>query len=455
MENLRAVVELHKNVGLKLNVAKCNVFQEEVEYLGHRVGKHGIQMVDHFIPRIKKWPISTTGGELRSFLGFVNYYRGFITNFTELTASLNKLRSTPGKIVLTDAQKECINKLKREFEGPHLRVYPDFESGNPFILETDWSAIGIGAILKQKQGEKERFIACASRTNNKYESNYPAHKGELSTRVYGYKKFEHILTCRPFISRTDSTFLRQPTIAEVLSGIFLRWITYLSRFDMLVEYQKGSLNQADGLSRINWPAGLAEDREELTGDGLDGTVHQLDNQVLHLKPKKDLILGQLTDVNLQRIKSLLLKQANISQIKQQEGNDTICQYYRVFDKLTIINDLVCYVDGCIKDDKPVIRICIPSKLIGRILSVAHLGHPGMNETYQRSKSKFYWPNQKCHSDQFVASCNVCAGKTNFVKCPRSFYNEIVGRPNLLVTIDFVGPLNAGILRESGSVIFVL
>ena len=60
MENLRAVVELHKNVGLKLNVAKCNVFQEEVEYLGHRVGKHGIQMVDRFIQRIKEWPIPTT-----------------------------------------------------------------------------------------------------------------------------------------------------------------------------------------------------------------------------------------------------------------------------------------------------------------------------------------------------------------------------------------------------------
>ena len=442
LNNLRKVVELHKSVGLKLNIPKCDLFKSEVEYLGHKVGEQGIRMVDRFVQRIRDWPIPTTGGELRSFLGFVNYYRAFIPKFTELTCGLNKLRTSAGKITLTEEQLTCINKLKAEFEGPHLRAYPDFETDSPFILETDWSAQGIGAILKQSQGGVEKFIGCASRTNNKHESNYPAHKGELSALVFGCKKFEHLLSYRPFVVRTDSTFLKYLSTSKDLSGIFFRWLTYLSRFSMLVEYRKGSLNEADGLSRVQWPEGLVEDREVLEDDGLDGTVNQMvAGQGLHLKPKRDLMLGQLTDTNIQRIKSLLLKQVDISTVKNQESNETLAQYLRICDRLTVIDDLVYYV--CTVEGNPLMRVCVPSKLIGRVLTVAHEGHPGVTETYQRVKTKFYWPCQKTHVEQFVASCATCAGKTSWTRKPKMFHREIVGRPNFMVTIDFVGPLPAG------------
>ena len=115
----------------------------------------------------------------------------------------------------------------------------------------------------------ERFIACKSHANNKHKSHYPAHKGELQALVFACKKFEHLLSYRPFILRTDSTYLKQLENAKDLSGIFYHWLTYLSRFEIIVQHTKGVNNPADGLSRVKWPIGL-DDRESLDRDGLEG-----------------------------------------------------------------------------------------------------------------------------------------------------------------------------------------
>ena len=187
---------------------------------------------------------------------------------------------------MSETDLNNFRKIKEEFRKDTLRAYPDFETDKPFILETDWSHLGVGAILKQEQGGVERFIACKSRANNKHESHYPAHKGELQALVFACKKFEHLLSYRPFILRTDSTYLKQLETAKDLSGIFYRWINYLSRFEIMVEYTKGSNNPADGLSRVCWPMGLGDDRESLGGDGLEQTVNQLGSGS-YLKPRKD------------------------------------------------------------------------------------------------------------------------------------------------------------------------
>ena len=64
----------------------------------------------------------------------------------------------------------------------------------------------------------------------------------------------------------------------------------------------------------------------------------------------------------------------------------------------------------------------------------------MYQTYQTVKKNFYWPYQRIHVEQFVASCSICAGKANYVKRPKIFFKEIIGKPNYGVQIDFVGPL---------------
>merc|ERR1712219_55667 len=130
----------------------------------------------------------------------------------------------------------------------------------------------------------------------------------------------------------------------------------------MVEYTKGSNNPADGLSRVCWPMGLGDDRESLGGGGLEQTVNQLGSGS-YLKPRKDLIIGQLTDVNIQRIKSILNKHSSAKSVKEQESNDTLTQYLRVLNQLTIENELLCKGEKNTDEGSYSFRICVPSKLI--------------------------------------------------------------------------------------------
>ena len=93
---LRAVFEKLKQVGLKLKPSKCELFRQEVIYLGHVVSKDDIQTNPKKVEAIHKWPVPSNVMEVRSFLGFTNYYHRFIKKYAQVVKPLYKLIS--GKI---------------------------------------------------------------------------------------------------------------------------------------------------------------------------------------------------------------------------------------------------------------------------------------------------------------------------------------------------------------------
>ena len=84
--HIELVLKLHAQVGMKLNLRKCSVFQSRVDYLGHSVSNKGVSMISSYVDKIRDWPLPSTGKELVSFLGFCSYYRGFIPEFINLTS---------------------------------------------------------------------------------------------------------------------------------------------------------------------------------------------------------------------------------------------------------------------------------------------------------------------------------------------------------------------------------
>ena len=176
--HLEKVIQLHQQAGLKLQLNKTTLFQEEVEYLGHLVSKDGVAMLQEYVARIQEWPQPTTGKEMATWLGFCGYYRAFIPEFTNLTARMNGLKKE--KLITWDADLEDkFKRLKAEFSAGRVQAFPDFESGGLFTLTTDWSSTGVGAILSQQQGDTDRFIAAYGRKCGKHEANYPSWKGEF------------------------------------------------------------------------------------------------------------------------------------------------------------------------------------------------------------------------------------------------------------------------------------
>ena len=82
LDNLKLIFERLRSYGLQLKSTKCHLFQTSVPFLGHVVGREGLQCDPKKIEDVKSWPVPDCLKSVRQFLGFVGYYRRFISNFS-------------------------------------------------------------------------------------------------------------------------------------------------------------------------------------------------------------------------------------------------------------------------------------------------------------------------------------------------------------------------------------
>ena len=169
IERLRAVFEKLATAGLRLKPSKCKFFKSRVTYLGHIVSKDSIETDPKKIEAIKKWPVPKTVTEVRSFLGFTNYYHKFIPRYAQVAKPINQLVSRDNankKKNVVDWTSECQNAfehLKCLCSQTPILAYADYTK--PFQLHTDASESGLGVVLYQKQTNgTEGVIAYASWT---------------------------------------------------------------------------------------------------------------------------------------------------------------------------------------------------------------------------------------------------------------------------------------------------
>ena len=158
--------------GLKIEAEKCQFFQSRVKYLGHVVSAEGVATDPAKTEAVLQWPTPRTLKDLRSFLGFASYYRWFVPGFAQTAAPLHKLvaeisvkgKNKKGTITSEGWEGECckaFDDLRKALTSTPVLAYPDYTK--PFIVETDASDKGLGAVLSQKQNGKVRVIAYASR----------------------------------------------------------------------------------------------------------------------------------------------------------------------------------------------------------------------------------------------------------------------------------------------------
>ena len=163
LENLTEVLHRLREAGLKLKPAKCRMMREEVTYLGYVINKEGLKTDPRKTEAVRNFPTPDTPRKLRSFLGLTSYYRRFIKNYATIARPLHALTGKDVPFVWTTACQDAMQKLKDELTSAPLLVFPDFKK--PFILETDASSTGLGAVLAQEQDDHSvRPIAFASRT---------------------------------------------------------------------------------------------------------------------------------------------------------------------------------------------------------------------------------------------------------------------------------------------------
>ena len=269
LKRLEAVFPKLCAAGLKLKPSKCFFFKEEIEYLGHVVSGKGISINPKKIEAVSKWPTPRTVYDVRSFLGFVGYYRRFIKNFSSITKPMrevitglenqSKRAAKKTYIEWTDAADTAFEHLKAMCVSTPILAYPNYQL--PFTLHTDSSTDGLGAVLYQKQDGKMRVIAYASRSVSKAEANYPAHKLEfLALKWAVCEKFhEYLYGSKPFEVFTDNNPLTYVLTSAKLDACGQRWVAKLANYNFSIKYRCGVSNtEADALSRIKWPEALSE-----------------------------------------------------------------------------------------------------------------------------------------------------------------------------------------------------
>lgn len=150
ISRLSQVVQRIEEAGLKLKPEKCNLFQDEVVFLGHRVTKEGVLPDKQNVEKILNWARPNNVTEVRQFLGTASYYRRFIKGFSAIAKPLTELTQKNHSFHWTDQCDKAFLQLKKILTGPDIMGYPDSKQGH-FVLDTDACGVGIGAVLSQIQ----------------------------------------------------------------------------------------------------------------------------------------------------------------------------------------------------------------------------------------------------------------------------------------------------------------
>ncbi len=151
-----------KHAGLKLRLKKCSFAKAEIAFLGHVVSKNGIAPDPKRVMHIQEMVPPTTIKELCTFLGISSYYRRHIVEFSKRARPLNQLLTKDHPFHWTPNCQRAFEDLKLALVTAPVLAYPDFRY--PFILQTDASLYGFGAVLRPNIVGNDRPIAYASRT---------------------------------------------------------------------------------------------------------------------------------------------------------------------------------------------------------------------------------------------------------------------------------------------------
>jgi hypothetical protein len=221
-----------------------------MDFTGHVVGKGELRMEDEKLEKIKYAERPKTKKQVRSFLGLAGYYRKFIPNFADIAAPLTDLtkKGSPMNVDWKQEHERAFKVLRDLLTSAPILRLPNLQL--PFILRTDASDVGVGAMLLQKHSDGVFPVAFASKKLLQREKNYSVIERECLAIVFGIKKFEKYLYGTDFTIETDHAPLTYIQKFKAESGRLMRWALFLQNYKFRVEAIKGSANiGADYLSR--------------------------------------------------------------------------------------------------------------------------------------------------------------------------------------------------------------
>jgi hypothetical protein len=263
LQNLDSVLTRLEDAGMQLKKGKCSFMMEEIETLGHKISREGLQPAQTKIQAVAHPPDPTRVSELRSFLGLVNYYGKFLPDLATTAAPLYTLLRKSIPWCWGSAQQSAFKKVKALLQSSDLLVH--FDPQKEIILACDASPYGVGAVLSHRMEDgTERPIAYASRSLSVAERKYSHLDKEALAIVFGVKHFHQYVYGRSFIIHSDHKplmyiFDETKSVPVMASARVQRWVLTLGAYTYQIRYKLGrDHGNADGLSRLPLPSAPAE-----------------------------------------------------------------------------------------------------------------------------------------------------------------------------------------------------
>ncbi|KAJ4753877.1 polyprotein [Rhynchospora pubera] len=338
----------------------------EIEYLGHVISHKGIATDPTKIEAMLQWPRPKTVKELRGFLGPTGYYRRFIKDYGSISKPLtDQLRKNA--FYWNEHAEKAFCSLKTAMTTALVLAIPNFTK--PFVIETDASDKGIGAVLMQEK----RPLAYISKSLGFKSQGLSTYEKEFLSLLTAVQKWRHYLVGGKFIIKTDQISLKHLLEQRLTNAMQHKGLCKLLGLDYVIEYKRGCENKvADALSRRVEPDSSASVQLMAVSEIIPDWITEVKQSYIHDAWAIDL---------LEKLQEGALTGSNYS---LQEG---VLRYKH--------------------------RICVGEshqwrdKLLKEMHASSLGGHSGILGTYQRLKSTFYWPHMKQSVHDFVKHCQVC------------------------------------------------
>ena len=399
--HVKKVLERLREAGLQASIRKCEFHVTRTKYLGFILTTDGIEVDPEKTAVVCNWAVPTTVRGVQSFLGFCNFYRRFIKNYSQIAKHLNRLTRNNVPFIWDGACQAAFDELKHRLSNaPVLRHYqPDL----PTKLETDASnGVVAGVLSQQFEGGQWHPISYFSKSMSAAEQNYEIHDKEMLAIIRSLQEWraelEGLQLRERFNIYTDHRSLEYFMTTKKLNARQARWAEFLSQFYFLIRYRPGKQNTlADALSRTHTQVDRQDHRMQifLKPDNVDSKVQaDLTTEIKPVDPEVHII-------------DQVLRSNRESPVLEAEREH--CRNNPSDEDWNLTDGLLLYKERLyVPDSDPELR----TRLLDEIHSQISTAHPGRTKTGQLVQSRYYWPTWRRDVERYVRNCSKCQRARN-------------------------------------------